>query len=168
MRTLLVAIVAALVLAGCASYDGRGLAPGSTAAQVEAAMGKPADRVTKPDGSSVLYFSRNPVGRHVYAVTLGPDGAMRGIEQRLTLENINKLVIGTTTSKDVRDLFGPPDQGSVTHFPLIQQDAWEYRWLWFDDERVLWVYFSKDGVLRQFVNAHDFAAEKPSGGQSMP
>ena len=108
MRILLM-VVAAASIAGCASYDGRGLVPGaSTAAQVEAVMGKPAERVSRPDGGAVLYYPRNPIGRHTYAITLGSDGVMRGIDQRLTLDNINRLVSGKTTSKEVREMFGPP------------------------------------------------------------
>ncbi len=169
MRTVLLAFCAILVLGGCASYDGRGLTPGAaTLAQVESTMGTPAARVARPDGSSVLYFRRNPGGRHAYAVTLGPDGVMRGIEQRLTLENINKLMLGKTTATEARELFGPPDPHSVSYLPLAKQEVWEYKWLWFDDERVLWLQFSADGVLRVAMNAHDFAAEKPSGGQAMP
>jgi hypothetical protein len=168
MRSVLLAVCAALV-AGCASYDGRGLVPGgSTGAQVEALMGKPSERVSKPDGSSVLYYSRNPVGRHAYAVTLGPDGVMRGIEQRLTLANINKLMAGKTTSAEARELFGPPDPYSVGYLPLMQRDVWEYKWLEYDDRRVLWLHFSKDGILREVINAHDFAADEPSGGPGLP
>ena len=49
----LVATVA-LLLGGCASYDGRGLIPGrSTQAEVEALMGLPAERRVMPDGGSL-------------------------------------------------------------------------------------------------------------------
>lgn len=164
MRILLL-VAAASLIAGCASYDGRGLVPGaSTASQVEAVMGKPAERISKADGGAVLYYPRNPVGRHTYAVTLGPDGVMRSIDQRLTLENVNRLVSGKTTSKEVREMFGPPDPYSVTHFPLMERDVWEYKWLDYDDKRVLWVHFSKDGILREVINTHDFGADEPSGG----
>ena len=164
MRILLM-LVAAASIAGCASYDGRGLVPGaSTAAQVEAVMGKPAERVSRPDGGAVLYYPRNPIGRHTYAVTLGSDGVMRGIDQRLTLDNINRLVSGKTTSKEVREMFGPPYPYSVTYFPLMERDVWEYKWLDYDDKRVLWVHFSRDGILREVINSHDFGADEPSGG----
>lgn len=163
LKTILMAVCVALV-AGCASYDGRGLLPGgSTGAQVEALMGTPSAKVSRPDGSTVLYFSRNPVGRHAYAVTLGPDGVMRSIDQRLTLANINKLVAGKTTSAEARDLFGPPNPSSVGYLPLMQRDVWEYKWLDYDDRRVIWLHFSRDGVLREVINSHDFGADEPSG-----
>ena len=154
----------ALAVGGCASYDGRGLVPGaSTGAQVEALMGKPSARVAKPDGTSVLYFSRNPMGRHIFAVTLGTDGVMRGIEQTLTQANIDKLMAGITTAAQVREIFGPPDPYSTSYLPVKQMDVWEYRWLEMGDKRILWVQFSKDGILREVINTHDFEADEPSG-----
>jgi len=168
MRTALLAVFAAIVAAGCASFDGRGLVPGSaTVAQVEASMGRPDERLAKPDGSSVLYYSRNPIGRHAYAVTVGPDGVMRGIEQRLTRANMDKLVPGAMTSKDVREIFGPPFPATVGKSAFSQREVWEYKWLEVEDKRVLWVYFSPDGILREFTNSHDFGADEPSGS-SMP
>ncbi len=47
------AVAVAALLAGCASFDGRGLAPGkSTAAEVEALMGAPAEKLSLPDGGT--------------------------------------------------------------------------------------------------------------------
>ena len=160
--------VCVVLAAGCASFDGRGLVPGaSTGAQVEALMGKPDERVAKPDGSSVLYYTRNPVGRHTYAVTLGPEGVMRSIDQRLTPANMGKLRTGATTKSEVRALFGPPFPATIATQPLNQREVWEYKWLQVDDKRVLWVYFSPDGILREFNDTHDFGADEPSGS-SMP
>lgn len=168
MRTLL-ALWVVVLAAGCASFDGRGLVPGvATAAQVEAQMGRPAERLVKPDGSTVLYFTRYPGGRHNFAVTLGPDGLMRGIEQTLTQANIDKLMAGTMTAKQVSELFGPPDPYTRTYLPLKERDVWEYRWYDAGDKRILWVQFSKDGILREVINTHDFEADEPTGGGAMP
>lgn len=168
MKTAVLAMLVALSAGGCVSFDGRGLVPGSsTGPQVEAAMGVPAERLARPDGSSVLYYSRNPIGRHAYAVTVGPDGVMRSIEQRLTRANMDKLVPGSTIAKDVRELFGPPYPATVGKSAFSQREVWEYKWLEVDDKRVLWVYFSPDGILREFTNSHDFGADEPTGS-SMP
>lgn len=102
--------IAALVLLGaCASFDGRGLVPGkSIATEVEALMGPPAQRLSLPAGETALYFSRLPAGRAMYVATIGPDGVLRSLEQRLTRENMAKLIPGSSTMKEVRELFGPP------------------------------------------------------------
>jgi outer membrane protein assembly factor BamE (lipoprotein component of BamABCDE complex) len=159
-----VAVFAAL--AGCASYDGRGLVPGRpTAADAEALMGVAAMRVANPDGSSTLYFPRGPGGRHTYAVSVGPDGVMRGIEQRLTLENVAKLVRGETSAKQVRELFGPPNRiARAARFPY---DVWEYRTMDYQEKRVLWVEFSDDGILRGVIEMHDFESD-PQGHADKP
>jgi len=165
MREVLIG--ACMVLAGCASYDGRGLTPGSsTGAQVEALMGPAAMRVAQPDGGSVLYFPRGPEGRHSYAVTIGPDGVMRSIEQRLTLANYNLLMAGKTTSKEVRELFGPADPYATTKLALSRREVWEYKWLDSSEKRVFWIQFSEDGILRETINSRDDYYESP--GAAMP
>ncbi|MEO8203115.1 MAG: hypothetical protein ABI630_04580 [Betaproteobacteria bacterium] len=166
MGKLLAAICAALVLTlgGCASYDGRALAPGATVAQVESAMGAPALRVAQPDGGTALYFSRGPEGRHTYVALMNKDGTLRSIEQRLTLASLNKLVPGTTTKKDVTELFGPPDPYATTKLALSGREVWEYKWLDFQEKRVLWVQFSEDGILREALNSRDDFHESPGAG----
>jgi hypothetical protein len=160
-KSVLLALAATL-LWGCASYDGRGLQPGkSTAAEVEALMGPSAERRATADGGSVAYFTRGPLGRHTYAATYGPDGVLRSLEQVLTYENAGKLVPGTTTRRQVRELLGPP--GEVSRFPRQQREVWEYKWLYYDDKRVLWVQFSDDGIVREAINMHDYESDPASG-----
>jgi hypothetical protein len=159
-------VVVFALLAGCASYDGRGLVAGkSTGAEVEGLMGKPAERLSNADGSSTWYYTRGPGGRHTYAVIVGADGVMRAIEQRLTRENVAKLVRGQTTAKQARELFGPPNRTArAARFPL---DVWEYRTMDYQEKRVLWIEFSDDGILRGVIEMHDFESDEPSG-PSMP
>lgn len=103
------ALVAALS-AGCASFDGRGLVPGkSTAAEVRALMGTPADSLALPGGSTALYFSRLPEGRAMFVAMIGSEGVLLALEQRLTRENIAKLVPGTSTAKEVREVLDMRD-----------------------------------------------------------
>lgn len=154
--------LAAALLCGCASYDGRGLQPGkSTAAEVEALMGPPAERRPTADGGGVAYFTRAPVGRHTYAATFGPEGRLLSMEQVLTYANAGKLAPGTTTRKEVRELLGPP--GVVSSLPRQQREVWEYKWLYYDEKRVLWVQFSADGIVREAINMHDYESDPVSG-----
>jgi hypothetical protein len=71
------------------------------------------------------------------------------------------------TTKEVRELFGPPYPATVSTSPFSQREVWEYKWLEIDDKRVLWVSFSSDGVLREYTNSHDFGSDEPTGS-SMP
>ena len=155
--------LAAALVSGCASYSGNGLIPGtSTAADVEALMGRPAERAAKPGGGSVLFYPRGPAGRETYAVSIGADGKVQAVEQRLTDANIAKLVLGTTTAKEVRELFGPPSL--TTHFWRLQRDVWDYPMDTFAAPYVLYVQFSPDGVVREAFKMKDYSAERPSGG----
>ncbi|OFZ92338.1 MAG: hypothetical protein A2Z64_08005 [Betaproteobacteria bacterium RIFCSPLOWO2_02_67_12] len=150
MRKCVIALACAAALAaGCASYDGRTLVPGrSTAAEVEATMGRPAEKMERA-GDSIWWYPRGPLGFHSYAVYIGPDGLLRRIEQRLTLENVQRLVPGSTTRKDVRELFGPPFV--VSRLPRLQREVWEYQLLDVVFRWKLWVQFSDDGVVREVL-----------------
>lgn len=141
--------VAAALAGGCASYDGRGLVPGkSTAAEVEALMGKPAEKQER-GGDTIAFYPRGPMGFHTYAVRIGPDGVMREIDQRLTIENVQKLAPESWTRKEVRDLLGPPFV--VESLPRLKREVWEYQFIEVSMKWKLWVQFSEDGVLREVV-----------------
>src|SRR5256886_16963550 len=101
MKAIAAAAVA-IVLAGCASYAGRGLAPGqSSAAEVEAVMGPAAAKRPGPNGETVLWFPRMPYGDGTYAARVGADGRLVAIEQRLTEQNIARIERGKSTADSV-------------------------------------------------------------------
>ena len=161
-----ICLVTAL-LSACASYSGSSLVAGqSTAAEVEALMGKPAERIDKAGGGSVLYYPRGPAGRETYAVTLGSDGKVQAVEQRLSDANIAKLVLGTTTAREVREIFGPPAR--VTQLALLKRDVWEYHMDESATPNLLAVQFSSDGIVREVYKMKDYSAEPPSGAGNLP
>jgi hypothetical protein len=145
---------AALSLAGCAGFDGRGLVAGqSTAQEVEALMGPSADQRKAPGGGTVRYYSRQPYGRMIYAARIGTDGKLASLEQRLTEANLAKLVPGTSRTDDVRDLLGPPYR--VDGFPRMQREAWTYKMLSGTAPKDLYVQFSPDGLVREVMMMDD-------------
>jgi len=147
--TLQVLACTAALAAGCASYDGRTLLPGkSTTVEVEATMGRPAERLERPDGA-IWWYPRGPMGFHSYAVRIGPDGVLRDIEQRLTLENVKRIVPGTTTRKEVRELFGPPF--GEMRLQRLQREVWEYQLVDVNFRWKLWLQFSDDGIVREVL-----------------
>jgi hypothetical protein len=127
-------------------------------------MGTPDQTLELPEGDKALYFSRLPEGRTMFVATIGRDGVLRQLEQRLTRENIAALVPGTSTAKDVRALFGPP--GAIGHLPLMPREWWEYRYYDYQDRRILWVQFSEDAVVREVLDMRDWAFEPPGMGRS--
>ncbi len=158
--------LAACLLSGCASYSGSSLVAGqSTAADVEALMGKPAERVETP-GGSVLYYPRGPSGRETYAVSVGADGKVQAVEQRLTDENIAKVVRGPSTTREVRELFGPPS--TTTRLYRLERNVWEYPMDHISAPKLLPVQFSYDGVVREVFKMTDYIAESPSASGALP
>ncbi len=155
-----VAALVATLVAGCASFDGRGLVPGkSTESEVQALMGPPAERLALSGGNTALYFSRLPEGRAMYVATIGSNGVLLELEQRLTRENIGRFIAGTSTTKDVRALFGPP--GATGRLTLSQREWWEYKYVDYQDWRTLWVQFSDDGIVREVLDMRDSQVEPP-------
>jgi hypothetical protein len=140
----------ALLLGGCASFDGRGLAPGqSTSADVERLMGAPAER-RQVSGETWLYYPRQPFGRTTFVARVAPDGRLVALEQRLTDENVARIRTQTSRRDDVRDLLGPPY--SVSSFPRMEREIWQYYMRHFGDPGIpvtLYVQFSPDGVARE-------------------
>ena len=161
MRAAALAL-SALLAAGCASFDGSSLVPGrSTRAEVLQVMGPASDEIAAEDGGALLYFSRLPTGRRNFVARLDKDGVLQSIEQRLTRESLSKLVSGTTTTKDVRALLGPPAR--TTRMERQARDAWEYEYYYYQERRVVWVQFSDDGVVQEVLDMIDWSAYPPSG-----
>lgn len=151
MRLLAIVL---LLLAGCAGFDGRGLQPGvSTAVDVEALMGTPAERRKGVDGEMVLWYPRLPYGRASYAARIAPDGKLIAVEQRLTEQNLEFLQKGKTTAESVHDLFGPPNK--INQFPRMQREIWTYQMPATTEWKMLFVQFSPDRVLREYYYIDD-------------
>src|SRR3954471_17883093 len=85
-----------LALAGCASatFNPYAYVPGqSTAADVEAHAGAPAEVQPGPNGETVRWYPQLPWGHVSYAVRTGADGRVIAVEQRLTEANIKKIQV---------------------------------------------------------------------------
>lgn len=160
-------VLAALLAAGCATVvPTQGLEPGrATAAEVVAQMGEPAMRLERPGGGQLLYFPHWPWGRATYVAAIGPDGVLRGVEQRLNYRNIHSVQKGMT-KEEVRALLGPPNE--VGRLPRQQREVWEYPWIHAVREgRVLWVQFSDNGIVRETIEMHDYERDPENDFSSL-
>jgi hypothetical protein len=149
MKTIL-ALCIALTVAACATFDGGGLTPGqSSAADVERVMGAPAEK-RQAGGETWYYYPRQPFGRKTFVARLAPDGRLVAIEQRLTDENVAKIVPNTTRAEQVRDLFGPP--WAAGHYARLERNIWTWHMRRYGDPGIpvsLNVQMSADGVVRE-------------------
>lgn len=162
MKSIIVFVLAAL-LASCASFNGSSLVPGkSTATDAETTLGTANQRIKLTNGDSALYFSRLPYGRAMYVVTVGSDGIMKSIEQRMAQATFAKVVANASTKQEVSELLGPP--GKQGRFDRQQRDWWEYRYRQAPDYRIVWVQFSDDGVVREMMDMLDPDEERKKDG----
>ena len=146
-------------LSACASihaYDGASLVPGrSTAAEVQAVMGEPTEKVTV-GGDTLFWYPRQAISsRESYAVRVGPDNVVKSVEQRLTEENLKQIVAGKTTMQDMRALMGPPYY--KVRYVFRDGDSWEYRMGRgpIDDWMILSVRFDAQGVAQEVTYIAD-------------
>jgi hypothetical protein len=162
---LILVLAFAVLVAGCAS-EGRGLVPGqSTAADVEARMGVPADKRPAAGGETVYFYPRLPWGYATYAARIAPDGRLVALEQRLTLENTEQLKVGATRAEQVLDLLGPPYE--PMHQKLSGKELWTYpmRIPGYPTPRWFLVQISPEGVLTEkyFIDDPNWARQDSPG-----
>jgi hypothetical protein len=157
----------ALAMAGCAMLEEKGTFPGSAlsparnlvpgksaAKDVEAQMGQPTEKLPFTNGDSVWFYSTGPEKRFTYAVRISSDGMVRQVDQRLLEPNVRKIVAGTTTTRGVRELLGPPAE--VVRWEVQKREAWVYRL--FDEmgtKQVVNVWFSGDAVVQGLQMVRD-------------
>lgn len=162
MKSPLVALAAALI-AGCASYGGSGLVAGSsTTSDVERVMGRPAEKLAAADGGSTWFYPHAPAGRDTYAVRIASDGKVRAVEQTLTEANVARLVAGASTTKEVREIFGPPNRAFRNE--RQQREIWEY--LYYNPIQIPFIFYvqaSADGIVREVVTIRDPSQDTPGG-----
>ena len=140
---------ALLIVSACASFDGRGLGAHSTAADVERVMGTPVER-RQVGNETWLYYPRQPFGRKVFVARLGPDGRLIAVEQRLTDENVSKIVPNATRAEQLRELFGPPYH--TMQIARMDRNVWTWHMRRFGDPGIpaaLSIQMTPDGVVRE-------------------
>lgn len=158
MKTAVLTLALALI-SGCAAVNGRNLVVGqSTAQDVEAQMGRPAEKLKAIDGDTIFFYPHQPFGRQMYAVRIAPQGTVRSVEQVLTEENLRKMVPGITTRAQAREVFGPPF--FVADNTRMGREVWQY-YVWNQQqwEFFLYLQFSPDGVLREAYMLKDYSKE---------
>lgn len=156
-------LIAALLLAGCASYSGTGLKPGEASLdQVQAVMGPPALRWDDPDGSIQLAYPRGPAGLHTYMVRLGPDGRLRSVENVLDEQTFKQVVAGLTKEQVLR-LLGPPHPARSVYFKARDELAWEWRFLevYGDIARFIVLFDATAGTVRSSLILREFNDRRP-------
>ncbi len=110
-----------LALTGCAL-------PGSVALNTPAdtlikSLGKPTETRVNPAGGEFWDYTYGPACMETWRFGLDGSRVVRSKEQLLTYERLYKVVAGTTTEAQVRELLGKPAQ----IMNLRQGPVWEWR-----------------------------------------
>ena len=112
MKNAAALIALLLALAGCAGA--RSLVPGqSTEEDVRSRLGAPRETRTESNGDLVWEYPTGPEGFFTYAVRMGPDKRVKEVTQLVSEEQLDKVVVGKTTSAEVRQLLGRPAMETV-------------------------------------------------------
>ncbi|MBL8378441.1 MAG: outer membrane protein assembly factor BamE [Burkholderiales bacterium] len=126
-RSFLLALPVAWFLAGCASYSGSGLTPGtSTQADTRTVMGEPAAVHKAPAGAAFAEsweYPKGPLGRHTFMARFDGSGRLIAIDQVLTVNEVAKLKPGEATRDDVRRTLGRPGIITVARNGI---ESWDY------------------------------------------
>jgi hypothetical protein len=117
-------LIAAIVLAGCASYSGYGLRPGSaTENDVRRTMGNPAVELPEAGGGKELIYPRGPLGTQTFVAHIDSSGVLKRIDQVLDDDHFAAIHEGQTRDEVLR-MIGPP--GESMRFGNGNY-AWVYR-----------------------------------------
>lgn len=127
MKNLL-AVALSLLLAACASFDGRGLIAGKSGLDdVIRVMGEARMQWTEADGTRRLAYPRGPMGVQTYMVSIGRDGKLERIENVLTSQTFDRIAAGMSQDQVLRTL-GPPEPAWTVYFKARDELVWEWRY----------------------------------------
>ena len=123
-----IALIFGLLLAGCASYSGYSLKPGSSRTEdVIQVMGEPALRYQEADGSQVLFYPRGPAGVVTYMLQIDAHGILASRENVLDMQHFARIRPGMSKEEVLR-IIGPPFPGWTQYFAARDELVWEWRW----------------------------------------
>jgi SmpA/OmlA family protein len=152
----LVILSCAALLGGCAGP--RSLVPGqSSEVDVRQSMGAPKDSRTDSNGDRIWEYPTGPEGFTTYAVRIGPDGKVKAVNQLVTEDQLDKVVIGKSTKADVRELLGRPAKEEVYYVGL----TWYWRHLKGGTQPgYLVVTFDPDGTASSKISIIDMPGDR--------
>ena len=151
----LVLLLSIAALAGCVGP--RAMVPGqSTIVEMRARVGTPTDIRFDRNGDELWEYATGPMGYETHLVRIGTDGKVKEVTQILTEDQMLKLVPGTMTKADARNLLGRPSDQTFTASGTV----WSWRFLKFGMQPgYLTVRFNPDNTVMDRIVILD-----PSGG----
>ena len=149
MKTI-TALIFALVIAGCASYNGRGLKPGiSTVDDVIQLMGQPAMRWQEAGGGEQLAYPLGPAGFNTFMVMIDSKGVMSSLQGVLDMQHFALIRQGMTKNEVLR-ILGPSQPQWTVFFERRDELVWEWRYCdaWNEPARFNVLFDNTTGLVR--------------------
>jgi hypothetical protein len=123
---------------------------------MRARVGTPTDIRFDRNGDELWEYATGPMGYETYLVRIGTDGKVKEVTQILTEDQMLKLVPGTMTKADARNLLGRPSDQTFTASGTV----WSWRFMKFGVQPgYLTVRFNPDNTVMDRIVILD-----PSGG----
>lgn len=158
---LLFAALLSGVVAGCAE-PGSIVPQQSTILEVRARMGTPTDIRFDRNGDELWEYASGPAGFETYVVRVGADGKVKEVTQILTDDQLMKIVPGTMTKADVRNLLGRPSDQTFTGAGTV----WSWRFNRFGVQPgYLLVTFNPDNTVNERIAIIDSRGGDSKGQQ---
>lgn len=143
-----VALLAALVLGGCASVSQ--YPPGTPYEEVVKGLGNPQVSCPTADGRTRMIWSQEPMGEQVWVTTVGSDRLIGKFQQVMQPGMFDKLNQGSWTAAQVRCEYGAP--AKIQTFPdKPEYLVWEYRFMGGGDDSFMMLYVSFNKATNQMV-----------------
>lgn len=120
-RLLAAAVLAAGVLAGCASVQPDALAPGASAEQIRARMGTPSATHALPGGAKRLEFQAS--GARTFMLDVDASGTLLRVQQVRDEASFRSIGAGMTREQ-VRATLGQPDD--ISHVGRQRDEVWSW------------------------------------------
>lgn len=137
----LAAMLALSLLAACGGIQS--IVPQqSTLAEVRNRMGMPTDIRFDAQGNELWEYATGPMGYHTWLVRAALDGRVLDVSQLITQEQFAKIVRGTSTKAQVRDLMGKPSE--VQYFN--GEAVWSWRMEISPQQGYYSVRFDRNGI----------------------
>lgn len=163
IRVAITTLLTTIALGGCALPGA--VATGSiNADELLRKLGKPTETMANPTGGEFWDYAYGPAGTETWRFGIDGGRVVRSKEQLLTPQRLDKVIPGTSTEAQVRELLGKPGQ----IMRLAQGPVWEWRVNLRPTMGHYFVSFDQKGLAASKGVIMDFHADGDDIGSAAP
>ena len=157
-------VLAALMLAGCATTGVSDLQPGMPEPAVIARLGRPTHVLPdQTSGGRIDEYMSGPYGQTTYLARIGQDGNLISYEQVLDSRHFGQIQVGVSTKADVLRIVGSPSETMYLALPKLEVWSYPYKENPVSDA-IMNIHFDNAGVVRMMQNTPDLRRDPDQSG----